>query len=226
MLHFKDAFESENYKVLRHCIGSFGVNTFTLICKKTKEAAIIDPGGQAETLVADIQTEGAKVTHLLFTHTHIDHIYGAEALKKALPEAKIVYHGKDQIVVDNIASMCRMFGVPVCTMPAQDIDLEKIPEFNVGALQLRSILTPGHTPGSVCFYIAEEKMMFSGDTLFKGNVGRTDFEGGSGFDLRKSLDLLVSIIPDDVKIYPGHGKYTQMDAEKANNFYMRVDRWR
>lgn len=226
MLHFKDAFEADHYKVLRHCIGSFGVNTFTLICKKTKEAAVIDPGGQTETLLADIQAEGAKITHLLFTHTHIDHIYGAESLKQAVPEAKIVYHGKDQIVVDNIASMCNMFGVPVRNMPAQDMDLEKTPEFSVGALQVRSLLTPGHTPGSVCFYIAEEKMMFSGDTLFKGSVGRTDFEGGSGFDLRKSLDLLTEVISDDVKIYPGHGKYTNMATEKASNFYMRVDRWR
>lgn len=226
MLHFKDFFESDNYKVLRHCIGSFGVNTFTLICKKTKQAAIIDPGGQVELLLADIEAEGAEVTHLLFTHTHIDHIYGAAGLKKALPHARVVYHGKDQIVVENIPSMCRMFQVPEAVMPALDEDLDKTPEFNVGALQVRSILTPGHTPGSVCFYIAEEKLLFSGDTLFKSNVGRTDFEGGSGFDLRKSLDLLVSVIPDDVQIYPGHGKYTTMASEKANNFYMRVDRWR
>ena len=111
-------------------------------------------------------------------------------------------------------------------MPAKEIDLQDTPEFSVGMLQLRSLLTPGHTPGSVCFYIPEHKLMFTGDLLFKGSVGRTDFEGGSGADLRKSLDLILQIIPDDVQILPGHGKYTQMGVERANNFYLRVDRWR
>ena len=226
MLHYTDEFETPNVKIVRHCIGSFGVNTYFLISKKTKIAAVIDPGGEVPTLLEALKEEGAKVTHILFTHAHIDHVTGAQELKKALPEAKITYHALEKRVVETLPDMARMFGVAVCTMPAQDMDLAKEPEFSVGDIQVRSFLTPGHTPGGVCFYIPEEKLLFSGDTLFKNSVGRTDFEGGSGEELMKSLQLLQKVIPDDVQILPGHGKYTTMEIEKKTNFYFHVDRWR
>lgn len=225
-LHFKDEFETQNVRVVRHCIGSFGVNTYFMISKKTRETAVIDPGGVADTLLAALKDEQAQVSRILFTHTHIDHIYAADELKRALPEAKITYHIKDQPVIESLPDMCRMFGVPCRTMPPMDCDLEKEPEFSVGDIQVRSILTPGHTPGGVCFYIAEEKLCFTGDTLFKGSVGRTDFEGGSGFELRKSLLHLLDVLPDDVQILPGHGKYSAMGREKDSNFYLKVDKWR
>lgn len=226
MLHFKDSFETGDIRVVRHCIGSFGVNTYLIVCRKTKKAAVVDPGGEVPALTEAIRAEGAEVTHMLFTHAHIDHIYGAEALKAALPGARVAYHAREQIVVDSTPDMCRMFGVPLCQMPAQEMDLEKEPEFSIGALQVRTLLTPGHTPGSVCFYLAEHNICLTGDLLFKGSVGRTDFEGGSGTDLRASLDRILEVLPDDTKILPGHGKYTTMAEEKKGNFYLRVDRWR
>lgn len=226
MLHFVDEFETSNVKIVRHNIGSFGVNTYFLICKKTLETAVIDPGGEEETLLSALRTEKADVRCMLFTHTHIDHIYGADGLKKSLPGAKVMYHSFDQPVVDATPDMCAMFGVPVRSMPKMEQDLKTEPEFSLGMIQLRSFLTPGHTPGGVCFYIPEEKILFTGDTLFRGSVGRTDFEGGSGSELRKSLDFLIETIPDDVRILPGHGKYSTMADEKASNFYLRVDRWR
>lgn len=226
MLHFKDEFETENIKIIRHNIGSFGVNTYILICRKTRHAAIVDPGGAEEALIDVLKRENATVDYMLFTHAHIDHIYGAEALKCVYPKALISYHQKETPVVENIPSMCAMFRMPLCRMPSLEYDLEKNPEFSVGEIQIRSILTPGHTPGGVCFYIAEDKLSLTGDTLFKGSVGRTDFEGGSGSDLRKSLDLLMQVLPDDVQILPGHGRYSTIGNEKENNFYLRVDRWR
>ncbi|MBQ1925612.1 MAG: MBL fold metallo-hydrolase [Proteobacteria bacterium] len=225
-LHFKDDFETQNIRVVRHCINSFGVNTYFLISKHTRDAAVIDPGGVAETLLAALKDEGAKVRRILFTHAHIDHIYAADELKKALPEALVTYHIKEQPVIESLPDMCRMFGVACRAMPSMDRDLDKEPEFSVGDLQIRSILTPGHTPGGVCYYIPEEKLCFTGDTLFKGSVGRTDFEGGSGFDLRQSVLRLIDVLPDDVQILPGHGKYTTMGNEKENNFYLKVDKWR
>ena len=225
-IHYKDQFETDHLKVIRHCIGPLAVNTFILICKQTKEAAVIDPGGESEVIAQVLKEEGVKTTHMLFTHAHIDHIYGAESLKALIPGAKVTYHPLEADVVASIPSMCRMFGMELRSMPAKEIDLKDTPEFSVGMLQLRSLLTPGHTPGSVCFYIPEHQLIFTGDLLFKGSVGRTDFEGGSGSDLRKSLDMILQILPDDVQILPGHGKYSQMGNERANNFYLKVDRWR
>ena len=226
MLHYKDEFETQNAKIIRFNIGSFGVNTYIVICKRTLEAAVIDPGGENPAILERIKREGVRVTHLLFTHAHVDHMFGAQELKDAIPEAKVTYHAKERPVVEFIPKMCAMFGVPERPMPAQEMDLEQTPEFSVGCLQVRSLLTPGHTPGGVCYLIAEEKIAFTGDTLFKGSVGRTDFEGGSGIELRKSLDRIVEIFPDDVQILPGHGKYSNMAQEKATNFYFRVDYWR
>ena len=226
MLHYRDSFETDHSKILRFCIGPLAVNTYIVICKHTLEAAVIDPGGEVPALINAIQAENAKVSHILLTHAHIDHMYGAEELKDALPNAKVTYHSLDDEVVAAIPSMCQMFGMELRHMPAQEIDLAKVPEFAVGRMQLRSILTPGHTPGSVCYYIPEHKIAFTGDLLFKNSVGRTDFEGGSGFDLRKSLDRILEIFPDDVQILPGHGKYTTMGSERINNFYLKVERWR
>ena len=225
-IHYRDEFETPHIKVIRHCIGPLAVNTYILICKRTRDAAVIDPGGESETIANVLKAEDVKATHMLFTHAHIDHIYGAEELKSRIPEAKVTYHPLEADVVASIPSMCQMFGMELRHMPSMEIDLAKSPEFSVGALQLRSLLTPGHTPGSVCFYIPEHKLMFTGDLLFKGSVGRTDFEGGSGADLRKSLDRILEVIPDDVQILPGHGKYTNMGTERTNNFYLKVDRWR
>ena len=226
MLHFQDSFETERAIIKRFCIGPLAVNTYLMICKMTKEAAIIDIGGEVDVVMNAAKEAGAKVTHLLFTHAHIDHMYGAQELKNRLPEAKVTFHHLENDVVKAIPGMCKMFGMDLRTMPDMEIDLAENAEFSVGLLQLRSILTPGHTPGSVCFYCVEEKLCFTGDLLFKNSVGRTDFEGGSGFDLRKSLDKILEILPDDIQILPGHGKYTTMGAERANNFYLKVDRWR
>ncbi|MCL2326252.1 MAG: MBL fold metallo-hydrolase [Proteobacteria bacterium] len=226
MSHYHDAFETEGARVLRYCIGAFGVNTFILICRATKRAAVIDPGGDVGEIVEAIRAEGAVPEFMLFTHAHIDHMYGAKGIKKAFPDIKVAYHALEQQVVDAIPDQCRMFGVPCSEMPPCDVDLAQTPDFGVGQLQVYSLLTPGHTPGGVVFYLPLEKLVFTGDLLFKGSVGRTDFEGGSGTELRRSLDLMISHIPDEVTLLPGHGKYTTMGEEKKSNFYLRVDRWR
>ena len=226
MLHFKDEFETEDYKVIRHCIGSFGVNTYIIICKKTHKAAVIDPGGEVDARVECLRSHDAQVDWMLFTHAHIDHIAGAQGLADGVSIGHVAYHRADDIVVEHIPDMCKMFGVPVVPMPRRTDDLAESAEFSVGGLQVRTIATPGHTPGGVCFYIAEHGLCFTGDTLFKGSVGRTDFEGGDGHALRQSLDLLLSILGDDVKILPGHGKYSTMGAERASNFYLKIDKYR
>ncbi len=111
-------------------------------------------------------------------------------------------------------------------MPKCDKNLRLEMEFGVGILQFAAILTPGHTPGSVVYYMPHDKIAFTGDLLFKGSVGRTDFEGGSGVALVQSLQEIIRVIPDDVKLLPGHGKFTTMGYEKMNNFYLRIDRYR
>ena len=226
MLHYKDEFETEDYKIVRYCIGEFGVNTYVIICKKTRKAAVVDPGGEAQAIAECIRDHSDDLDYMLLTHAHIDHVAGAKALADIVAVRNIAYHADEDIVVEHIPYMCKMFGVPIAPVPKRTTDLAQSPEFSLGALQIRTIHTPGHTPGGVCFYIAEHDICFTGDTLFKGSVGRTDFEGGDGRALRKSLDSLIAILGDDVKILPGHGKYSTMGNEKQNNFYLKIDRYR
>ncbi len=226
MSHFHDEFETDRLKVARYSIGAFAVNTYIVMSKATRDAVVVDPGGDVDEVCAAVEAMGAKPRRLLFTHCHIDHVSGAMGMKKAYPEALVTYHELDQLVVDNLLSQSKMFGVPGVEMPPCDKNLRVEPEFMVGDMQFVSILTPGHTPGSVVYYLPIDQLCFTGDLLFKGSVGRTDFEGGSGLDLRASLDHMLQVLPDDTKILPGHGKFTQMDFEKANNFYLKIQRFR
>lgn len=226
MSHFHDEFETDRIRVARYMIGAFAVNTYILMSKATKGAVVVDPGGDVEEVCAAIREMGAVPKALLFTHLHIDHVSGAMGMKKAFPEAKVTYHELDQIVADHLEMQSQMFGVPLVEMPACERNLRVEPEFMVDDLQIVSMLTPGHTPGSVIFYLPLEQLAFTGDLLFKGSVGRTDFEGGSGTDLRKSLDLVTTTLPDATKLLPGHGKYTTMGAEKVSNFYLKIKQYR
>lgn len=226
MSHYSDAFETESLEIRRFAIGAFAVNTYIVMHKSSHDAVIIDPGGDSAEVADAVRNMGAVPRRLLFTHCHIDHVAGASAMKKAFPEALVTYHELDQIVADSLGMQSRMFGVPEVEMPGCDRNLRVEMEFMAGSLQFVTFLTPGHTPGSVVYYMPLEKLAWTGDLLFKGSVGRTDFEGGSGTDLVKSLQEMMRILPDDTRLLPGHGKYTTMGQEKANNFYLRIDRYR
>jgi glyoxylase-like metal-dependent hydrolase (beta-lactamase superfamily II) len=226
MSHYSDEFETEALKVRRYAIGAFAVNTYILMHKESHDAVIVDPGGDVDEVVDGVKSMGAIPKRLLFTHCHIDHVAGAMGMKKAFPEAAVTYHELEQIVADNLLAQSSMFGVPEVEMPKCDVNLKNEMEFMVGRLQFVTFLTPGHTPGSVVFYMPIDKLAFTGDLLFRGSVGRTDFEGGSGTELVKSLKAVTKDIPDEVKLLPGHGKFTTMGVEKASNFYLRIDRYR
>ena len=226
MSHYSDEFETESLRVRRFAIGAFAVNTYIVMNKESHDAVIIDPGGDDAEVIEAVKSMGAVPKRILFTHCHIDHVTGAMAMKKAFPDADVAYHELEQIVVDSLQGQSKMFGVPEVAMPKCDKNLRVEMEFMAGMLQFVTLLTPGHTPGSVVFYMPLDKLAFTGDLLFKGSVGRTDFEGGSGKDLVQSLQEVVRVIPDDVKLLPGHGKFTTMGYEKANNFYLRIDRYR
>ncbi len=225
MSHFHDSFETDRIQVVRYAIGAFAVNTYILMSKKTHAAIVVDPGGDVEEVSAAIRKMGAVPKAFLFTHLHIDHVTGAAGMKRAFPEAKITYHELDQVVADGLEKQSMMFGVPTATMPACEHNLRVEAEFMIEDLSIVSILTPGHTPGGVVYYLPFEKLAFTGDTLFQGSVGRTDFEGGSVIELRKSLKHLIEVLPNDTKLLPGHGKFTTMSAEKAENYYLRMDRF-
>ncbi|MFH1189170.1 MAG: MBL fold metallo-hydrolase [Candidatus Omnitrophota bacterium] len=191
-------------------VGSVSANCYILGCANTKEAAIIDPGGEADLIKERISALGLKPLYVINTHGHGDHI-GANS-KMGLP---ILIHAADaQYLMNPLKNMSGMIGAPVSSPPASRL-LEDGETIEVGELTLEVMHTPGHTPGSICLKC--DDIIFTGDTLFAEGVGRTDLPGGVEYKLIKSIRERLFTLPDDTKVYPGHGPATTIGHEKGHN---------
>jgi len=193
---------------------------------ETNEAVIIDDGAyypeEKKAIEQYIQDHKLKPVHLLDTHAHFDHIMGNEELflKFGL---KAEFHKKDAYLYDTaslqaqsiISSKLNVHDVPAGAF------IKNNDEIIFGNLRLKVIETPGHTPGGVCFYCESEKVLFSGDSLFKQSIGRTDLPGGDGVKLLESLKNNILTLPDETKVFPGHGPSTTIQEEKELNIYFK-----
>ena len=200
-------------------------NTY-VVSDETKECVIIDCGAyyepEKEALKKYIESNGLKVRHLIATHGHIDHNFGNNTIYERFG-LKPEVHAADEPLMSKLGEQALMF----CNyklnyeMPPVGRYLSEADTIRFGNHELNIISTPGHTPGSVFFYCKEEGVAFSGDTLFRMSIGRTDFELGSYKDIMDSLRQLPTILPDDTTILPGHGPRTTMKAEKQDKPYLR-----
>lgn len=183
-------------------IPPFDVNTYLIICPETAHAAVIDPAGQPEQILALAEQNGARITMILNTHGHADHVQANAAIKQATG-APVGMHAEDDRFFSDPqrrALIQRELGLPAA--PPADRRLADGEVLELGSLRIRVIHTPGHTPGSVCFLVAGQ--LFTGDTLFVGDVGRTDLSGGSLDRLLKSLAARIITLPPDTVVWPGH----------------------
>jgi hydroxyacylglutathione hydrolase len=186
-------------KVLRKLIvGPYQTNCYILACKETMEGVVIDPGDEVFRIVKEISRNGIQVRSILITHGHVDHIGGAAELKR-ITKAPILIHPSD---------------APALRFPP-DRTLQEGVEIQVGTYTLSVIHTPGHSPGGVCFIAPGA--VFTGDTLFAGSVGRTDFPAGSHEDLVAGVRRKIFPLGDDLRIYPGHGPPSTIGHEKRTN---------
>jgi hydroxyacylglutathione hydrolase len=203
-------------------MGYIGTNCFILVNEKTGSAAVIDPGGFDAGLVSEIgKNEIERVEMILLTHGHYDHLLGVYDLKK-YTGAKVAIHEDDSGCLDNESeSLAFHLGRGVQKYLKPDIVLSDNSSLSLGDIVIDVIHTPGHSRGSVCFVCEQEKTIFTGDTLFKNDVGRTDLPGGSMTQLQKSIKKL-SCLSNDYIVYPGHDGFTTMADEKNNNRYMRT----
>ena len=197
-----------------------------VVSDETKEAAVIDCGvlfdHERKAIVNYLNDNGLTLRYVLCTHGHFDHIFGVDTLfeefgvKPRLHAAdRMLYEGMKQQV---IAFFDTSYDKP---MPPLGNDLSDGEVITFGNLQLKVMHTPGHSPGSVVFYCESEKMLFSGDTLFRMSVGRTDLEGGSWQQLMLSLQQVLAKLPADVKVFTGHGPSTTIGDELSMNPYFR-----
>ncbi len=197
-------------------VGELAVNCWFLVNEDRKEALVFDPGDEAERIRSYAEQKGWKIAGILLTHGHADHMGGAEELKR-LTEAEIYALAEEEPLLKNGKTNLSVYIMRrVITMEADEY-VRDGQELTLSGIRLKVLRTPGHTPGGCCFYCEEAGCVFAGDTLFQGSVGRSDFPGGSMSELVRSVKEKLFPLPDDTKVYPGHGEETTIAFEKQYN---------
>ena len=198
-------------------VGPIQTNCYFLYREDTKECLIIDPGYEADKIEAYVQKKQLHVAGILLTHGHFDHITAADEVRKKF-QTKIYASGKEkELMADPRMNVSVMMGESVSLKA--DVWLEDGQELEMPGETMRCILTPGHTGGGMCFYFPKACMLFSGDTLFQESVGRTDFPTGSSRELIRSVREKLLVLPEAVRVYPGHGLMTTIRDEQMFNPY-------
>jgi glyoxylase-like metal-dependent hydrolase (beta-lactamase superfamily II) len=206
-------------KIHSFTFSPFAENTYVLY-DDTGECVIIDPGcyGRAEEkqLTDFISSQKLKPVRLINTHCHIDHVFGIPFVTRHYG-LKLEIHKGEVIVLQFAPQSGMMFGTPVEPMPEPGAFIEEGDVITFGNTKLEVLLTPGHSPASICFYNREGKQLISGDVLFKGSIGRTDLPGGDYEALMNSIFTKLLDLDDDVKVYPGHMEPTTIGEERRTN---------
>jgi len=214
--------QNEHLVIESFPVGSFQCNCSVIYSAQTQEALIIDPGNDDPKVAEFIATKGLKVKKLLHTHAHFDHIGQSSAIQK-LTGASIHLHRADQFLYDGLEQQGSFFRQIIPPPVTINSYLEDSEEFGFADDQLKNFLktlhTPGHTPGSCCFYTDyfATPILFAGDTLFQQSIGRTDLPGGDGEQIIRSIKSRLLTLPPDTEVITGHGPETKIHLEKSHN---------
>lgn len=196
-------------------------NCSLIWCEKTKNAALIDPGGDIELLLAEVKRAGLVLEKLLLTHGHIDHVGGTRQIADQFNIPIIGPHQADAFWLQALPKQAEMFGFEQLDSFMPDQWLTQGMTVNVGEVELSVLHCPGHTPGHVVFYNAADKLAFVGDVLFKSSIGRTDFPQGDYDTLINSIKETLLPLGDDVIFVPGHGPQSSFGAERISNPFLQ-----
>ena len=186
----------------------------------SKRAIVVDPGGDAQKILAELAADELTLVSIIHTHAHLDHILAAGELKAATG-APIQLHKDDKMLWDMVEQQCQAFGVPVPDEPLPDPDFWLQDDEALACCGGVTLHTPGHTPGSMSFWFEEHNLLVAGDTLFKQSIGRTDLPGGSYEQIEKSIKQRLYTLDDDAVVITGHGPATTIGDEKRSNPFVR-----
>ena len=190
-----------------------GTNCYIVQDEETKETMVIDPGGDVDKIVEMLNTIHAKVKYILLTHCHGDHIAGVNELKQRVGGKILIHRLDEEGLRDPNVNLAEYVGLGRVIVQA-DARLDDGDLIHVGNLEFKILHTPGHTKGGISIYSEEEKLLFSGDTVFRGSWGRTDLPTSSFEDIIKSITEKLMVLPEDTIVYPGHGKSTMIKEEE------------
>jgi len=198
-------------------VGPLMTNCFVAWDEGSKEAVVVDPGGDAERILGVVAQEGLAVRYIVDTHGHADHILANAPVHEATGAPVCIHELDGPLLTDAYANLSAWAGFPYRARPADRL-LREGDEISLGELTLRVLHTPGHTPGGIS--LVGPGGVFSGDCLFEGSIGRTDFPGGNARELLVSIKDKLLALPDDTVVYCGHGPETTIGAERASNPFL------
>jgi len=186
----------------------------------TKKAIIVDPGGDSEKIIQKVFDLSLEITNIVHTHAHLDHFL-ASGIMKDLTGANLALHKEDLFLWETLEDQCRMFGIPYIETPPPDKFIEHQEDIEMDGIRGRALHTPGHTPGSMCFFFENHKLLIAGDTLFQGSIGRTDLWGGNFKKIEKSIKEELYILDEETIVITGHGESTTIGREIRTNSFVR-----
>ena len=205
-------------KIQNFVLGMVGTNCYLVVNEEEKQCILIDPAVYSGEIAEQIRREGLDLRAILLTHGHFDHIMGIDGFRKEFPEIPVYAHREEEALLKDASMNASLdFGRQYTfsgAAYAEDGDV-----LDLAGMQFQVIHTPGHTIGGCCYYLQEEKVLFSGDTLFRESIGRTDFPTGNGGQLMRSIREKLFTLPEETAVYPGHMERTTIGDEKKYNPY-------
>ena len=207
-----------NLKIGRIVLGMCQTNCYFVYEEGKNEVILFDPADKGDYIYNGLKDQGFTVAAILLTHGHFDHIWGVEALKE-LSGAKVYACEEEREVCENASVNLSKGAGRSCEVTADEY-VKDGKTISAAGISCQLIATPGHTKGSCCYYFADDKILISGDTLFQESVGRTDLATGSMSALVRSIKEKLMVLPEDVKVYPGHGESTTIGYEKEYNPFL------
>ena len=204
-------------KIENIVVGQLQVNCFISYDEDSLDAMVVDPGDEPNKIIKFIEDRKLTVSRIVCTHAHFDHIGAVRRLKEKTG-APVMIHKGDADIYMRADKQGTLWGFHIEQPPEPDIFVNDGDEIAVGRSRFKVLHTPGHSPGGICLY--GEGVIFTGDTIFAGSVGRTDFPGGSVTDLKRSFSEIISM-PPETRILPGHGPLTTVKREKKYNFFVQ-----
>lgn len=206
-------------KIETMVVGMVATNCYLAYNQETKEGFLVDPGDCGKEILNWVSNHEVKLQGILLTHGHFDHVKGVKEIVAAVPVPIYAFHKEKELLEDGAKNLSLGFAGVAETYMA-DVFLKDEEVISVAGFSIRVMHTPGHTPGGCCYYIGTENVLFSGDTLFCGSVGRSDFPGGSGSTLIRSIKEKLMVLPEQTMVYPGHDSVTTIEEERMYNPYL------